>query len=58
MKDRISCSKFTSTIQNQIIHKHVNVDYNPLKGMVLVVLISSLKLWTVPYAAGPESRGH
>jgi len=31
------------------------VDYNPLKGML--VLISLLKLSTVPYAAGPESRG-
>jgi hypothetical protein len=32
------------------------VDYNPLKGMP--VLISSLKLSTVPNAAGPESRGY
>ena len=31
------------------------MDYNPLKGML--VFISSLKLSTVPYAAGPESRG-
>ena len=33
------------------------MDYNQLKGML--VLISSLKLSTVtgPYAAGPESRG-
>ena len=43
-------------IQNQIIHKHVRVDYNPLKGML--ILISSLTLSTVPYSAGPESRGH
>ena len=40
----------------QIIHKHFHVDYNPLKGML--ILISSLKLSTVPYAAGLESRGH
>jgi hypothetical protein len=33
-----------------------HVDYNPLKGMF--VLISSTKLSIVPYAAGPESRGH
>jgi hypothetical protein len=32
------------------------VDYNPLKGML--VLISSSKLSTVLYSAGPESRGH
>ena len=38
-------------LQNQIIHKHVHVDYNPLRG------ISSLKLSIVPYAVGPESRG-
>jgi hypothetical protein len=46
--------RFYTCIQNQIIHKHVRVDYNPLKG----ILISSLKLSTVPYATGPESRGH
>ena len=34
----------------------VHVDYNPLKGML--VLISSLKLSIVPYAASPKSRGH
>ena len=33
-------------LQSQIIHKHLHVDYNPLKGML--VLISSLKLSTVP----------
>ena len=43
-------------IQNQIIHKQVHVDYNPLKGML--VLISSLKLSTVHYTAGYESQGH
>ena len=43
-------------IQNQIIHKQVHVDYNPLKGML--VFISSLKWSTVPYAGGSESRGH
>ena len=32
------------------------MDYNPLKG--ILVLISSLKLSTVPYAAGPEGRGN
>ena len=32
------------------------MDYNPIKGML--VFISSLKLSTVPYAAGSESRGH
>jgi len=32
------------------------VDYNPLKGML--VLISSLNLSIVPNAAGPESWGH
>jgi hypothetical protein len=42
-------------MENQIIHKHVHVDYNSLKGML--VLISSLKLSTVPNAAVPESRG-
>ena len=31
------------------------MDYNALKGML--VLISSLKLSTVPYAASPESQG-
>jgi len=31
------------------------VDYNPLKSML--VLISSLRLSTVPYAADSESRG-
>ena len=36
--------------------QHVHVDYNLLKGML--VLISSLKLSLVPCAAGPESRGH
>ena len=45
--------RFYACIQNQIIHKHVHVDYNPLKGML--VFISSLKLSIVPYAAGPES---
>ena len=48
--------RFYTCIQNQIIHKHVHVNYNQLKGMH--VLISSLTLSTVPYAAGPESRGH
>ena len=48
--------RFYACIQIQIIHKHVHVDYNPLKGMF--VLISSSKLSIVPYAAGPESRGH
>ena len=48
--------RFYTCIQNQIIHKHVHVDYNPLKG--ILVLISSLKLSTVPYAAGPESQGY
>jgi hypothetical protein len=45
---------FYTYIQNQIIHKHVHMDYNPLKGML--ILISSLKLSTVPYgyAASPE----
>jgi hypothetical protein len=55
-----SFHKFLSFLRmhNQIIHnfKHVHVDYNPLKGML--VLILSLKLSTVPYAAGAESRGH
>jgi hypothetical protein len=32
-------------LQSQIIHKHLHVDYNSLKGML--VLISSLKLSTV-----------
>jgi hypothetical protein len=48
-----SFHKFLSFLRmhNQIIHnfKHVHVDYNPLKGML--VLILSLKLSTVPYAA-------
>ena len=56
----ISCALgaavYYTCILNQIIHKHVHVDYNPLKGML--VLISSLKLSTVPYSAGPESRGN
>jgi hypothetical protein len=47
---------FYTCIKNQIIHKHVHVDYNPLKG--ILILISSLKLSIVPYAAGPESRDH
>ena len=49
---------FYACIQNQIhvIHRHVHVDYNPLKGML--VLISSLNLSIVPNAAGPESWGH
>ena len=32
------------------------MEYNPLKSILIV--ISSLKLSTVPYAAGSESRGH
>jgi hypothetical protein len=36
--------------------QHVHVDYNLLKGML--VLILSLKLSIVPCAAGPENRGH
>jgi hypothetical protein len=36
-----------------IIHTHLHLDYNPLQGML--VLISSLKFSTVPYAAGAES---
>jgi hypothetical protein len=32
------------------------VDYNPLKGML--ILFSSLKLSIVPYAAAPESPGY
>jgi hypothetical protein len=36
--------------------QHVHVDYNLLKGML--VLISSLKLSIGPYVAGPERRGH
>ena len=32
------------------------MDYNPLKGMV--ILISSLKLSILPNATGPESGGH
>ena len=32
------------------------MDYKPLKGML--VLILSLKLSIVPYAAGPESQSH
>jgi hypothetical protein len=44
------------TFNRGLLIIHVHVDYNPLKGML--VLISSLKLSTVPYAAGPESRGH
>jgi len=34
------------------------VDYNPLKGMLVLIFISSLKLSIVPYTAGTESRGH
>ena len=34
-------------LQSQIIQKHLHVDYNPLKGML--ILISSLKLSTVPW---------
>jgi hypothetical protein len=26
--------RFYTCIQNQIIHKHLHVDYNPLKGML------------------------
>ena len=48
--------RFYTCIQNQIIHKHVHVDYNPLKGILILIL--SLKLSIEPYAAGPESRGH
>ena len=47
------CCRFCSCIQNQIIHKHLHVVYNPLQGML--VLISSLQLSTVPFAAAPES---
>jgi hypothetical protein len=39
-----------------LIHKHVHVDYNLLKG--ILVLISSLKLSIGPHVAGPERRGH
>jgi len=45
---------FYTCFQNQIIHKHVHMDYNPLKGML--VLISLLKKSIVPYAAGSESH--
>ena len=45
--------RFYTCIQNQIIHKHFHMDYDLLQGMV--VLISSLKLSTVPFAAGPEN---
>ena len=34
------------------------MDYNPLKGMPIHVLISSLTLSTVPYADSLEDRGH
>ena len=44
--------RFYACIQNRIIHKHVHVDYNPLKGML--VLILPLKLSIVPCAAGPK----
>ena len=27
-------------IQNQIIHKHVHVDYNPLKGMLVLKIVN------------------
>ena len=50
---REAICRFCPCIQNQIIHKHLHVDYNPLKGML--ILISSLELSTVPFAAGPES---
>jgi hypothetical protein len=40
------CCRFCTCIQNQIIHKHLHVDYNPLQGML--VLISSLQLSTSP----------
>jgi hypothetical protein len=44
-------------IDSHAVLDFVRVDYNPLKGML--VLISSLKFSTDtgPYAAGPESRG-
>ena len=52
----LGAAVYYTCILNQIIHKHVHVDYNPLKGML--VLISSLKLSIVSYGTGPESWGH
>jgi hypothetical protein len=48
--------RFYTCIQNQIIHKHIHVNYNPLKH--ILELISSLKLSTVHYAAVAQSRCH
>ena len=48
--------RFYTCIQNQIIDKHVYVYHNPSTGML--VLIVSLQLSIVPYAAGPESWCH
>ena len=43
--------RLCTCFQNQIIHRHLHVDYNPLQGMF--VLIWSLKLSTAPFTAGP-----
>jgi hypothetical protein len=48
--------RFYTCIQNQIIDKHVYVYHNPSTG--IIVLIVSLQLSIVPYAAGPESWCH
>ena len=32
--------RFYTCIQNQIIHKHVHVDYNPLKDMLVINIVN------------------
>ena len=47
--------RFYTCIQNQIIHKHVHVDYNPLKVCSYLFRHQNCQLYS---AAGSESRGH
>ena len=48
--------RFYTCIQNQIIDKHVYVYHNP--STCMIVLIVSLQVAIVPYAAVPESWCH
>jgi branched-subunit amino acid transport protein len=42
--------RFYACIQNQIIHKHVHVDYKPIKRYDRTYYVNC-----IPYAAGPEN---
>jgi hypothetical protein len=48
------CCRFCSCIQNQIIHKHLHVVYNPLQGMLVLIFLttSGKKITSKPYSNG------